>query len=240
MSLCRCQSISGSFSLFRVGMCGCMRRWPVRDHIVRWSGWMRRILSFFSTPAVLPASQRAFYTLRRAICCIPVSLTNTFSTIVQRTSTLAWRIWVGSPDTLTSSMVRCSFVHAVSFLLTLITGPLCNGATSVLFEPTPLYPDAGRYWHCVQKHKVNTFYTSPTAIRALMKFGTEYIEKYDLSSLRVLGTVGEPINPAAWEWYSKNVGKGEKTKRHVLFLSCSCQGNVRWWTRTGRQRREGI
>mmetsp|Transcript_25670 Transcript_25670/g.61840 ORF Transcript_25670/g.61840 Transcript_25670/m.61840 type:complete len:693 (-) Transcript_25670:373-2451(-) len=91
----------------------------------------------------------------------------------------------------------------------IVYGPLCNGATSFMFESTPLYPDAGRYWDMVQRHKINSFYTAPTAIRALMKFGKEPTEKYDISSLRVLGSVGEPINPEAWKWYYENVGKGQ-------------------------------
>ncbi len=91
----------------------------------------------------------------------------------------------------------------------IVYGPLCNGATSFMFESTPLYPDAGRYWDMVQRHKIASFYTAPTAIRALMRFGETYVNKYDLSSLRVLGTVGEPINPEAWKWYNNVVGKGE-------------------------------
>ena len=90
----------------------------------------------------------------------------------------------------------------------IVYGPLCNGGTTVMFESTPLYPDAGRYWDMCQTHKVTQFYTAPTAIRAIMKYGEEYVNKYDLSSLRVLGTVGEPINPEAWVWYNQVVGKG--------------------------------
>jgi len=89
----------------------------------------------------------------------------------------------------------------------IVYGALANGATTLMFESTPLYPDAGRYWDMVQRHKITQFYTAPTAIRALMKFGNEPVEKYDLSSLRVLGTVGEPINPEAWVWYHEVVGK---------------------------------
>jgi len=89
----------------------------------------------------------------------------------------------------------------------IVYGALANGATTLMFESTPLYPDAGRYWDMVQRHKITQFYTAPTAIRALMKFGNEPVEKYDLSSLRVLGTVGEPINPEAWIWYYEVVGK---------------------------------
>ncbi|KAK2868429.1 hypothetical protein Q7C36_000300 [Tachysurus vachellii] len=87
-------------------------------------------------------------------------------------------------------------------------GPLANGATSVLFEGIPVYPHVGRIWEIIEKHKVSKFYTAPTAIRLLMKFGSEPLQKYDVSSLRVLGTVGEPINPEAWLWYHNVVGQG--------------------------------
>ena len=87
-------------------------------------------------------------------------------------------------------------------------GPLANGGTTLMFESLPTYPDAGRYWDLVQRHGVNQFYTAPTAIRALMKFGNEPMKKYDLSSLRVLGTVGEPINPEAWRFFFNEVGQG--------------------------------
>jgi len=89
----------------------------------------------------------------------------------------------------------------------IVYGPLCNGATTVMFEGVPSYPDFGRFWDIIQKHKINQFYTAPTAIRALAKQGTELIEQYDLSSLKVLGSVGEPINEEAWHWYNDNVGK---------------------------------
>ncbi len=89
----------------------------------------------------------------------------------------------------------------------IVYGPLSQGATSLMFEGVPTYPDPGRFWATVDKWKVNQFYTAPTAIRALMAQGEKWVEKYDLSSLRVLGSVGEPINPEAWRWYHKNVGK---------------------------------
>ncbi|HUC81855.1 MAG TPA: acetate--CoA ligase [Flavisolibacter sp.] len=88
-------------------------------------------------------------------------------------------------------------------------GPLIAGATSVMFEGIPTWPDAGRFWDIVDKHKVNTLYTAPTAIRSLMGFGLKPLEGKDLSSLKVLGTVGEPINEEAWHWYSQHVGKGK-------------------------------
>jgi acetyl-CoA synthetase len=86
-------------------------------------------------------------------------------------------------------------------------GPLAVGATEVMFEGVPTYPDAGRFWKLIQDHKVNVFYTAPTAIRSLIKAGPDLPNKYDLSSLRILGTVGEPINPEAWMWYYNTVGK---------------------------------
>ncbi len=86
-------------------------------------------------------------------------------------------------------------------------GPLAAGATIVMFEGAPVIPDAGRFWKMVEQHKVSVFYTAPTAIRALMKFGDDYPNQYDLSSLRLLGTVGEPINPEAWMWYHTVIGK---------------------------------
>jgi acetyl-CoA synthetase len=85
-------------------------------------------------------------------------------------------------------------------------GPLACGATEVMFEGIPTYPDAGRFWKIIQDHKVNVFYTAPTAIRSLIKAGGDLPKKYDLSSLRILGTVGEPINPEAWMWYYRTVG----------------------------------
>jgi len=91
----------------------------------------------------------------------------------------------------------------------IVYGPLANGATSVMFESTPLYPDAGRYWQVIEKFKVTQFYTAPTAIRALIRQGDEWPAKYDMSSLKVLGSVGEPINPEAWMWYYTHVGKGQ-------------------------------
>ena len=90
----------------------------------------------------------------------------------------------------------------------IVYGPLAGGATSLMFEGVPTYPDASRFWQIVDKYQVNIFYTAPTAIRALARLGTEWVEKCDLSSLRLLGTVGEPINPEAWMWYYNNIGKG--------------------------------
>ncbi len=89
----------------------------------------------------------------------------------------------------------------------ILYGPLSAGATSVMFEGIPTWPDAGRFWDIIDKYKVNIIYTAPTAIRSLMSYGLEPLKGKDLSSLKVLGTVGEPINEEAWHWYDENIGK---------------------------------
>ena len=91
----------------------------------------------------------------------------------------------------------------------IVYGPLLNGATTLMFEGVPSYPDYGRFWSIVEKHKVTQFYTAPTAIRALAKEGLEVVTPYDLSSLKILGTVGEPINEEAWHWYNDHIGKNK-------------------------------
>ena len=93
----------------------------------------------------------------------------------------------------------------------IVYGPLANGATTLMFESIPTYPDPGRYWDMVQRHQITVFYTAPTAIRALAAHGDEPVRRYDTSTLRVLGTVGEPINPDAWRWYFDTVGEGRCT-----------------------------
>ncbi len=90
-------------------------------------------------------------------------------------------------------------------------GPLCNGYTSIVFEGVPSYPDYDRFWAVVEKYNVNNFYTAPTAIRAIAKEGDKWVEMHDISSLRVLGSVGEPLNPEAWWWYYNKVGGGRCT-----------------------------
>jgi acetyl-CoA synthetase len=91
----------------------------------------------------------------------------------------------------------------------IVYGPLANGATVLMFEGIPTWPDPGRFWDVVDKHKVTQFHSAPTAIRSLMAQGAEWVDKHDLSSLKLLGTVGEPINPEAWNWYHQHVGKGK-------------------------------
>ena len=90
----------------------------------------------------------------------------------------------------------------------IVYGPLLSGARTVMFEGVPTFPDASRFWEIIDKHNVNQFYTAPTAIRALQSFGSKFVEKANLSSLKVIGSVGEPINEEAWNWYNENIGKG--------------------------------
>ena len=103
-----------------------------------------------------------------------------------------------------------------------VYGPLCNGGTTVLFESTPIYPDAGRYWETVQRLRITQLYLAPTSIRLLIKYGDEWVTKYDRSSLKCLGSVGEPINVEAWRWYHDIVGE----KRCLI-------ADTWWQTETG-------
>jgi acetyl-CoA synthetase len=109
------------------------------------------------------------------------------------------------PDSVYACVADIGWITGHSYI---IYGPLTNGATTVMFESTPLYPDAGRYWQLVDDLEIDIFYTAPTAIRAIAREGNGWVTKHDRSSLRVLGTVGEPINPEVWEWYHDVVGDG--------------------------------
>jgi acetyl-CoA synthetase len=113
----------------------------------------------------------------------------------------------------------CGWITGHTYI---VYGPLCLGSTTVMFESVPTYPNAYRYWDVVQRYKITQFYTAPTAIRTLMRFEAAPIAEYDLSTLRVLGSVGEPINPAAWDWYNVNIGRGK----------CSVSDTY-WQTETG-------
>jgi acetyl-CoA synthetase len=99
------------------------------------------------------------------------------------------------PGDIFACVADCGWITGHTYV---VYGPLLNGSTSFMFESTPVYPNAGRYWDMIQRHKITQFYTAPTAIRLLMSYGDEIPKKYDMSSLRVLGSVGEPINPEAW------------------------------------------
>ncbi|KAG2221613.1 hypothetical protein INT45_005187 [Circinella minor] len=110
------------------------------------------------------------------------------------------------PNDVYACMADIGWVTGHSYI---VYGPLTLGATTVLFESTPTYPNPSRFWDLIQKHKITQFYTAPTAIRALRRLGDQWVDGYDLSSLRVLGSVGEPINPEAWDWYNEKVGKNQ-------------------------------
>ena len=115
-------------------------------------------------------------------------------------------MWVGSRVT------RKHLLFLIANLLHpccryIIYGPLANVVTTTVFESTPVYPTPSRYWETVDKYKLTQFYTGPTAIRLLCRLGEQHVQGHDLGSLRVLGTIGEPINPEAWNWYNENVGR---------------------------------
>jgi acetyl-CoA synthetase len=112
------------------------------------------------------------------------------------------------PGDIFACVADCGWITGHTYV---VYGPLLSGGTTVIFESTPLYPDAGRYWDMVERHKISVFYTAPTAVRSLIRFGDDVPKKYDLSSLRILGSVGEPINPAAWNWYYDAVGNKQCT-----------------------------
>ena len=126
---------------------------------------------------------------------------------IPMTGMLVWLMSAGSLGTRTFLRLASVF-FGFSFLGSYIVyGPLANGSTTTVFESTPVYPTPSRYWQTVDKYKLTQFYSAPTAIRLLRRLGAEHVEQYDLSSLRVIGTVGEPINPEAWNWYNEVVGR---------------------------------
>jgi len=124
--------------------------------------------------------------------------------LLQTTMTMKWVFDLKEEDTYWCT-ADIGWVTGHSYI---VYGPLCAGATTLMYEGAPDFPDFGRFWRIVEKYRVNIFYTSPTAIRALLRQGDQWPNKHDLSSLRLLGSVGEPINPAAWEWYHRVIGKG--------------------------------
>ena len=157
--------------------------------IARRRRWTARRPCSSSTPAARPANRRASCTPPAATCSMPSSPPNTSSICATRTS-----IWCTAD---------IGWVTGHSYV---VYGPLANGATSLMYEGAPNFPEPDRFWRIVEKYGVTILYTAPTAIRAFMKWGVEWPKKHDLSSLRLLGTVGEPINPEAWMWYNEFIG----------------------------------
>jgi acetyl-CoA synthetase len=137
----------------------------------------------------------------------PKGIVHTTGGYLVGTSTTHHYIFDIKPDTVYWCAADIGWITGHSYI---VYGPLCNGVTSVMYEGTPDYPDKDRWWSIVERYGVTVLYTAPTAIRQHMKWGPEYAEKHDLSSLRLLGTVGEPINPEAWVWYREHIG-GDQT-----------------------------
>ena len=149
-----------------------------------------RTCSSSCTRAARPRSRRGSSTRRPATSSAPRRRTTTSSTS-SRTTDVYW------------CAADIGWITGHSYI---VYGPLCNGTTSVLYEGTPDFPDKDRWWSIVERYGVTILYTAPTAIRAHMKWGSEHAQKHDLSSLRLLGSVGEPINPEAWIWYREHIG----------------------------------
>jgi acetyl-CoA synthetase len=137
----------------------------------------------------------------------PKGIAHTTAGYLVGTATTHYYIFDIKPDSVYWCAADIGWVTGHSYI---VYGPLCNGATSVLYEGVPNFPDKDRWWAIVERYKVDILYTAPTAIRTHMKWGPEYAEQHDLSSLRLLGSVGEPINPEAWVWYREHIG-GDRT-----------------------------
>ena len=137
----------------------------------------------------------------------PKGIAHTTAGYLVGTATTHYYIFDVKPDSVYWCAADIGWVTGHSYI---VYGPLCNGITSVLYEGVPNYPDKDRWWAIIERYKVDILYTAPTAIRTHMKWGPEYAQKHDLSSLRLLGSVGEPINPEAWVWYREHIG-GDRT-----------------------------
>src|SRR5436190_1432740 len=137
----------------------------------------------------------------------PKGIVHTTGGYLVGTSTSHYYIFDVKPDSVYWCAADIGWVTGHSYI---VYGPLCNGTTGIIYEGVPNYPNPERWWEIVERYKVDILYTAPTAIRSHMKWGPEHAEKHDLSSLRLLGTVGEPINPEAWIWYREHIG-GDRT-----------------------------
>lgn len=139
---------------------------------------------------------------------------------IPMTGSLAWQILAGLRDTRKLHFFALFAKTSLWSDRYIVYGPLMNGVSTMVFESTPVYPTPSRYWQTVDKYKVTQFYSAPTAIRLLRRLGDHHVKDHDLSTLRVLGSVGEPINPEAWHWYNDHVGRKQcaivDTFWHVL------------------------
>lgn len=179
--------------------------WTDRDH------WWHEVVDSASPEHVapeLPAEHPLFVLYTSGSTGRPKGVVHTTAGYLTWTSYTHQTVFDLREDDVYACVADVGWITGHSYI---VYGPLANGATTLMFESTPLYPDAGRYWDLVERHGVTIFYTAPTAIRALAAVGDEMVTRSDRSTLRVLGTVGEPINPDAWRWYFDVVGEGRCT-----------------------------
>ena len=179
--------------------------WTDRDH------WWHEVVDSASPEHVapeLPAEHPLFVLYTSGSTGRPKGVVHTTAGYLTWTSYTHQTVFDLREDDVYACVADVGWITGHSYI---VYGPLANGATTLMFESTPLYPDAGRYWDLVERHGVTVFYTAPTAIRALAAAGDELVTRSDRSTLRVLGTVGEPINPDAWRWYFDVVGEGRCT-----------------------------
>mmetsp|Transcript_24101 Transcript_24101/g.35708 ORF Transcript_24101/g.35708 Transcript_24101/m.35708 type:complete len:703 (-) Transcript_24101:1897-4005(-) len=162
----------------------------------------------YCVPEVMDAEDNLFILYTSGSTGMPKGLVHTSGGYALYAAMTTQTTFDLAPGDIFACVADCGWITGHTYA---VYGPLLNGGTTFLFESTPLYPDAGRYWDMIQRHKITQFYTAPTAIRSLMRYGESVPAKYDLSSLKVLGSVGEPINPAAWHWYYTHVGKEKCT-----------------------------
>eukprot|EP01117_Protostelium_nocturnum_P013346 TRINITY_DN4972_c0_g1_i1.p1 TRINITY_DN4972_c0_g1~~TRINITY_DN4972_c0_g1_i1.p1 ORF type:complete len:670 (-),score=192.13 TRINITY_DN4972_c0_g1_i1:41-2050(-) len=168
--------------------------------------WMEKEMSLQSTeckPEVMNSEDPLFFLYTSGSTGTPKGLVHTQAGYLLYTSLTHLYTFDYRDGDVYACVADVGWITGHSYI---VYGPLCNGATTFMFEGIPTVPDAGRYWDMVQRHQITQFYTAPTAIRTLMRSSVELVKKYDRSSLRVLGTVGEPINPEAWKWYHEHVG----------------------------------
>src|SRR6059058_542515 len=183
---------------------------PMKDGRDVW--WQDLVKGASSDPASCPceemdAEDLLYLLYTSGTTAKPKGIVHTTAGYLVGTATTHYYIFDIKPDSVYWCAADIGWVTGHSYI---VYGPLCNGTTGVIYEGVPNYPDKDRWWSIVERYKIDILYTAPTAIRTHMKWGPEHAEKHDLSSLRLLGTVGEPINPEAWVWYRKHIG-GDRT-----------------------------